>query len=83
MVAVVTSPGAEVSIALEVAERMAHLAPLAVRAAKRLINEGEDAPLEIALSYEQQTLIGLYATADGQEGVRAFLEKRPAVFTGT
>jgi enoyl-CoA hydratase len=72
-----------VAAATELAQRISRLGPLAVRAAKRLIDEGEDAPLETALSYEQQTLIALYATADGQEGVNAFMEKRPAVFSGT
>jgi enoyl-CoA hydratase/carnithine racemase len=42
---------------------------------KRLVNEGTDAALETALSYEQQTLIALYATADGQESIAAFMEK--------
>ena len=82
LVAAVATPGKELDVARDLAGRMARLAPLAVRAAKRLVNEGEDASLETALSYEQQTLIGLYATDDGQEGINAFMEKRPAVFTG-
>jgi enoyl-CoA hydratase/carnithine racemase len=82
LVARVAPAGSEAGVAQELGERIAGLAPLAVRAAKRLVNEGEDAALEVALSYEQQTLIGLYATADGQEGINAFMEKRAAVFTG-
>jgi enoyl-CoA hydratase len=82
LVATVTSPGSEVGAAKDVAQRLSLLGPLAVRAAKRLIDEGEGVPLETALSYEQQTLIALYATTDGQEGINSFMEKRPAVFTG-
>jgi enoyl-CoA hydratase len=47
------------------------------------VNEGVNAPLETALSYEQQTLLSLYATADGQEGIAAFMEKRPPTFKGS
>jgi enoyl-CoA hydratase/carnithine racemase len=82
LVAAVAPPGEEMRAALRLAGQIARLAPLAVRATKRLINEGEDAALATALSYEQQTLLALYATADGQEGINAFMEKRPAVFTG-
>ncbi len=82
LVAAVAAQGTEVRVAQDLAERLARLAPLAVRAAKRLVNEGEDASLDVALSYEQQTLIALYGTADGQEGINAFMEKRAAAFTG-
>jgi enoyl-CoA hydratase/carnithine racemase len=69
-------------MALELGEKIARQAPLAIQALKRLVNEGVNAPLETALSYEQQTLLSLYATDDGQEGINAFMEKRPAVFHG-
>ena len=82
IVTAVTPAQDEIRMALELGEKIARQAPLAIQALKRLVNEGVNAPLETALSYEQQTLLSLYATDDGQEGINAFMEKRPAVFHG-
>ena len=49
---------------------------------KRLMREGADAPVETAKSFEQEVLFRLYSSADGQEGIAAFLEKRDPVFRG-
>jgi enoyl-CoA hydratase len=78
----VTPADEEIGMALQLGEKIARQAPLAIQALKRLVNEGVNAPLETALSYEQQALLSLYATDDGQEGINAFMEKRPAVFLG-
>lgn len=58
------------------------VAPLAQAEMKRLCREGADATLESAKSYEQEVLFRLYSTADGQEGINAFLEKRNPEFRG-
>lgn len=58
------------------------IAPLAQAEMKRLLREGGDAPLETAKSYEQEVLFRLYSTADGQEGIDAFLQKRAPAFKG-
>lgn len=68
--------------ALELAGRIAENAPLAVRAAKRLINDGVQMPLEVGLTMEQQVLSTLYQSQDAADGIAAFLEKRQAHFTG-
>jgi len=82
VIVAIAPEGEEVRAALDLASAIARQAPLATRALKRLVDEGADAALHTALSYEQQTLIGLYGTADGQEGIAAFLEKRAPTFTG-
>jgi enoyl-CoA hydratase len=82
IVSAVTPAHEEIRVALEMAEKIARQAPLPIQALKRLVNEGLNASLETALSYEQQTLLSLYATNDGQEGIAAFMEKRPPSFQG-
>jgi enoyl-CoA hydratase/carnithine racemase len=68
--------------AREVAQTIADQAPLAVRAAKRLIRDGVQMPVDVGLTVEQQVLSRLFASADGAEGIAAFLDKRPPHFTG-
>jgi methylglutaconyl-CoA hydratase len=62
---------ADAAVELVLAE-LASAGPEAARAAKRLVREGprDEATTEVAA--------GLRAGAEGQEGLRAFLEKRPA-----
>jgi enoyl-CoA hydratase len=68
--------------AMETASTIAANAPLAVRAAKRVIDQGADVPLQVGLTLEQQALSELYRSHDGAEGVAAFLDKREPQFTG-
>jgi enoyl-CoA hydratase len=78
----VCPPGDLTEVARTTADAIARNAPLAVRAAKRLIDQGAQMPLDVGLALEQQTLSDLYATRDGAEGIAAFLEKRDPQFTG-
>jgi enoyl-CoA hydratase/carnithine racemase len=71
-----------IETALVRARAMLKVAPLAQAQMKRLIREGPDASLDAALSLEQEVLFRLYNTADGQEGIDAFLDKRPPRFRG-
>src|SRR5438067_1357671 len=64
------------------AQRLAAQAPLALAMAKRAIDLGADLSLQAALELEQQSFVALFGTADEQEGVAAFLEKRPPRFQG-
>lgn len=68
--------------ALEMAKRIAALAPLAVAAIKEAILVGPNLPLEAALSLEGRYFQMLFATEDRTEGMRAFLEKRKPEFKG-
>jgi enoyl-CoA hydratase/carnithine racemase len=65
--------------ALAWAEELTHRAPHALAAAKTAVRA---AGTESGFTVERELLLGLYATADGAEGVRAFAEKRKAVFGG-
>ena len=56
--------------------------PLAQRAAKKLLNAAEDAPLRAAIALEGEAYGRLRASADFAEGGAAFVEKRKPVFTG-
>lgn len=68
--------------AVSLAEDVAANSPLAVAAAKRLIRSAAETPLEDGLTAEQQVLSRLFSTADAQEGISAFLEKRQPRFVG-
>ena len=67
---------------LEIARLIAAKAPLAVRYTKQLVHRGQDLDLENACVLESQVFGLLCVTEDKREGVRAFLEKRPARFQG-
>jgi enoyl-CoA hydratase len=68
--------------ARRIAERIATLAPLAVSASKRLLDEGGRDALERALEREADLCARLFETDDAREGLSAFLEKRRARFSG-
>ena len=70
-------PLAELYAAAEkLASQIAANAPIAVRAAKKAINEGLDLPMDEAVVVEEKAFGSCFETADQQEGMGAFLEKR-------
>jgi enoyl-CoA hydratase len=78
---VVTSGSAHAA-AVEIAKKIAAVGPTACRFAMEAIRRGVEMPLAEGLNFEA-TLFGLCAaTEDMREGMTAFLEKRPARFTG-
>jgi enoyl-CoA hydratase len=66
----------------EVAAKMLKNGPLAIAKAKRVIEAGADQDLRVANEMERKTFGELFGSADQREGMKAFLEKRPASFTG-
>jgi enoyl-CoA hydratase/carnithine racemase len=78
----VVAPGAQLDRALELAEKIAAQAPLAVQAtlanARRALVHGVDAAAAELGPVQQR----LFATEDAAEGVASFKEKRAAKFKG-
>ena len=66
--------------ASELAQRLAGMAPLAVRQIKTLVNEGMEMPLSEALHFADEAATWLLVSEDRKEGIKAFLEKRKAEF---
>jgi enoyl-CoA hydratase/carnithine racemase len=82
LVTQLVEPGAVHSTALDLAAHLAARAPRALRAAKEAITASYAPVSSDGAQLEQRRLLELFASPDGIEGVRAFTEKRPAVFTG-
>jgi len=68
--------------ALTLADEIASRAPLAVRAAKKMINHSYDSLLKDGLAEEKQVFYNLFGTEDQIEGMKAFVEKRKPNWTG-
>lgn len=76
-------PASEViDAALRLADTIASMPPLAVRAAKRSVLSAAELPLSAGLRAEREAFFDLFATDDQREGMRAFQEKRPPRWTG-
>lgn len=82
LVSRLVAPGELMSVAREIAAKIAENAPLAVRAVKRLVRDGMDMPLLAAIQSEQFALGLLRDSQDRIEGRLAFQEKRKPNFQG-
>lgn len=68
--------------ALKLAEEIASRAPLAIHAAKKMINQSYELSLQEGLGEEKQTFYNLFASEDQKEGMQAFIEKRKPEWKG-
>ncbi len=73
---------ATVDAALELAGRIATMAPLAVRVAKSAILDAAEMSLADGLARERRAFFGLFDTEDQAEGMAAFDQKRPPAWSG-
>jgi len=64
------------------ATKLCSRGPLALRAAKRAMQEGRDLPIDEGLAIEQKLFNSLAYTSDLREGLAAFKEKRAPGFRG-
>ena len=74
--------GLTVQYAVELAEKIAKQAPLAIRVIKQSLKSIHEVTLSQGLKLERQHFVWLAATQDRQEGINAFLEKRKPELRG-
>ena len=76
----VVAPEELMAEAERVAKLIASKAPIAVSTAKSAINNGYDMDLKSASQFEVETFTAAFSSDDKEEGMAAFLEKRPPEF---
>lgn len=67
---------------MAMANEIAENAPLAVQATKRMMRMAQDETFEANVHHVFLQLLPLFRTKDFQEGMKSFMEKRPAKFEG-
>ena len=82
LVNVLTEPGEALEGARRLAARIAENGPLAIRATKRIVSGAVRWTDEEAFANQAGITAPVFASADAQEGARAFAEKRRPVWTG-
>ena len=68
--------------AVRLANEIAARAPIALRLAKEAVNAAFEMPLRAGLDHERRLFYLLFSTDDQKEGMDAFINKRPAQWTG-
>ncbi|MBI1846985.1 MAG: enoyl-CoA hydratase/isomerase family protein [Candidatus Rokubacteria bacterium] len=82
LVSQVVAPEDLMATAYALARKIAAGPPVAIRLAKRSLYHNADSDLRTALEVETFAQNLCFDTEDAREGIRAFVEKRPAVFRG-
>lgn len=82
LVSEVVSPDALLETARTTLQTIMAMAPLAIMSVMEVMEHGYDLSLDDALHLEAIHFAKVCATQDKQEGVNAFLNKRPPVFKG-
>jgi len=82
VVDVVVPSGRGLEASLDLASEIAANGPLALRAAKRAVQQGIDLPLKAGLEAERRAYETIIPTEDRVEALRAFIEKRKPSYLG-
>jgi enoyl-CoA hydratase len=82
LVSRLAEPGKAADVAIELAERIARNAPLAVASSKQLIRETAGRTEEAFWEYQQPLARQVFTSEDAKEGPRAFAEKRRPKWSG-
>ncbi len=83
LVARLAEKGEAVTVAMELAERVAKNAPLAVAASKQLIRATQGITEEEFWDLQKPLEKAVFSSSDAKEGPKAFAEKRPPEWTGS
>jgi enoyl-CoA hydratase len=67
---------------LELAGKIASKSPLTLKVAKEAVRASQKLAIEDGIAYERDLFCLCFSTEDKEEGVKAFLEKRPAQWKG-
>ena len=78
----VVEPEELMNTAIEFAQKIVKLGPIAVRAGKTAISRGSEVDLNTGLAIELEAFSLLFGTEDMHEGTKAFVEKRKPEFKG-
>ena len=79
---VLVDEGQHLEKALDIAGRMARWSPVSLRLAKEAVNAAFEMPLRAGMAHEKELFLQAFASEDGREGVKAFMEKRKPDFKG-
>jgi enoyl-CoA hydratase len=82
LVSRLAEPGKAAEVALELAERIAQNAPLAVAASKQIIRQTRGLTEEDSWAVQGPLVGKVFTSEDAKEGPRAFAEKREPKWTG-
>lgn len=83
LLSTVADEGRALDAALELADRIAENAPLALQASKRVIQESPDWPLDEKFEHQWPIVDPIRKSNDAKEGATAFAEKRAPVWTNS
>jgi enoyl-CoA hydratase len=83
LVSRLAAPGSAVEIAIELAEKVAENAPLAVAASKKMIRATQGATEEELWDLQSGLTSTVFSSNDAKEGPAAFAEKREPNWSGT
>ena len=82
LVEILADEGEHLARARELAGRMARWSPVALGLVKESLRAAAETPLAEGLALEKELFLAAFASGDGREGVRAFVEKRRPEFRG-
>lgn len=74
--------GEALATGMQLAQQVCEAAPLAVRESRRILLEATDQPDEVGWKMSNEGIVKMFGTEDFNEGLTAFIEKRPPEWKG-
>lgn len=82
LVSQVTEDDQTIATAIQMAQSLAKMPPIALQQIKEVALMSEDIPLNAGLALERKSFQLLFSTEDKHEGIQAFMEKRKPSYQG-